>query len=183
MSAIITNSVQQINTECNEMLNIAESMPFIDIGIMARDLKDLLKLLNDVFDTSPDNTTELNKRKTEVEIKALQLEYYIQCRSDFYRERYKLRNFANVLMEDIRNIFLAKSKRIKESGTVLQPNNSTNVDALKWADYFSYATKLYNRSNHILFELTDEDEKMIKTLTFEISEYKNEHPEEFGEKR
>lgn len=174
MSVVVTNSVKQIKTECDQLINVAGTLPYIDVGIMARDLKDMLKELTDFFDSYPEKERELNMKKTMVEIKAIQLEHLIQCRVNEFRERHKLRGFSTLLLEDVRSVFKDKVKKIKETGTVVKKKDDVNVDALLWSDYFNYAVKLYNRSNHILFEIDNEDERMIKLITEEIKTYRGE---------
>lgn len=168
MSDYVTNSVQQINRECTEIIDIANTLPYIDIGIMTRDLKDLLSDLLTFFDKHPGKTRDISMKKTLVEIKAIQLEHLIQHRVDVYRERHKMRVFSSILLKDVRDIAMDKVGKIKATGYVVKEEGDENIVALKWMDYFNFAVKFNNRSNHILFEVTPEDETLIKIITEEI---------------
>lgn len=173
-------SVQEIAEELNELISVASELKYIDIGLLVRRCKDSMNKMIAMYEQHPEETYKLDYLKLETEIAAVQLEFYVQCRIDKYRDRYKLRAFTTIFNEDVKHILHSKCQRIKESGDVIKPKDDVNVDALKWVDYFKFATRLKMRSNHLVFNLTNDDELMIKLISNEVKEYKKAHAEEFG---
>ena len=162
MSKVI-NSVQQICTECKNMIEQTKDCEFIDVKSLAGTLQEACNKLTDLFNTSPDKERLIASQKNTVENIAIRLEYYMDVRMGLYTDRRKLRKFAESLYNDLRDICnlvaLGKSTYKKE-------------DVVEWGSKAKWAISLLARAQHIIFELDEEDEKMIKSLIEDIKEFK-----------
>lgn len=151
----VVNSVQQIEKGCNDLLEQAEQLSFMDVSIAEHVVREILKELIETYDNTPEDTQKINKIKMELETNAIKLEYFVQARCGKFKERYQLRMFAENFMEDIHQLF---HYHVQEKKT----NDNDLVVSL--ASYSMYAIRLRARAQHILFELTEEDESFIKTV-------------------
>ena len=162
------NSVQQVVKECNEMLQLARELNYVDTNILSGDLEERIKDLVNVYDNNPEDKILVTSKKVDVEKAAISLEYFIQARTDSYRDRYALRKFANTLYEDVRIAANRHLCSLVETGDVVK--SSDNVKHLQWTDYLSYARTLKVRSLRLIFNTYDEDEEMIKIITKALKE-------------
>lgn len=161
----VVNSVQQILTECNSMIELAKDCEFFDVKSLAKTLEEKCAMLKDLYDNSPDKEREIAMAKAEVEDVALRLEFYMDVRMGQYTERRKLRKFAGTLYEDLRTICQEVS---------VHPDNYTKEVVLHWGTETRWAMDFYARSLHIIFETDDDDNKNIQEIVTEVKQFKEE---------
>ena len=159
----VVNSVKQIVEECDSMLRYAEDTEYLDVKGIAKTLTDAKNELSKLFDETPDKFKEIEMAKANVEAIAIRLEYYLSVRMDKYTERRKLRVFAAKMYDDVREACIAYAKE----------NPDDAVGITKWGVTTNWALTFYSRANHIIFELSDDDENMIKNISLSLS--KGEH--------
>lgn len=150
----VTDSVQQILSECKDMLNETKNCEFVDIYSLSRTLEKQCNELRQVFDFSPDDEQLLKAKKQAVEATAIRLEFYMVTRLGVYEERYKLRQYAKKMYEDCRYITLQLAKD--------QSINGMTVET--WGAWTNWALGFWSRSLHILFETSEDDNRKIKEI-------------------
>lgn len=150
----VVDSVQQIVTECNYMIEQTIDCEYIDVKLQAQGLREKCDKLKELFDNTPEKEREIRMAKASVENSALTLEYYMYARMKLYEERYKFRQFASKMYQDLRCIFLKSSKE----------------DCVSWGPLVKWALDFNARSQHILFEVDEDDEVMIKRITEKLNE-------------
>lgn len=150
----VTDSVQQIISECKDMLKETKNCEFVDIYSLSKTLERQCEELRQVFDFSPDDEKALRAKKQAVENTAIRLEFYMVTRLGIYEERYKLRKYAKKMYEDCRLIALQLAK-----------DTSVNQrDVVEWSSRANWALGFWSRSLHIIFDTTEEDDKKIKDI-------------------
>lgn len=154
MGEMVTDSVQQILRSCNSMIEETKGVEYVDIWSLAHTLQVQADELSTVFDKTPGDDKTIAAKKQIVEATAIRLEFYMAIRLGVYQDRYKLRQYAKKIYEDTRNVALmiAKDKDV----------DGVTVD--EWGARTRWALKFYSRSQHVLFEVTKEDEKKIKEI-------------------
>lgn len=162
------NSVQQVVKECNRMLQLAKELNYVDTNILSENLEKQIKDLTNTYDNNPEDKALVASKKSSVEKLAINLEYYLQARTDSYRERYALRKFANTFYDDVRVSANKHLRSLVETGNVIK--SCDNVKHLQWTDYLSYARTLRVRSLRLIFNTYEEDEEMIKIITKALKE-------------
>lgn len=150
----VVNSVKQIVDECDRMLTFAKDSEYADVRSMANVLEQKKSELFEVFDKTPEKVKEVECLKAETESLAIRLEYYLSVRMGEYTERRKLRAYAYKLYTDTREACLVYARE--------QSNDKYGITA--WGVKTQWALTLYNRANHIIFELDEDDENMIKDI-------------------
>lgn len=159
----VVNSVQQICTECKDMIEQTKDCEFIDVKSLAGTLQEACDKLIDLFDTSPDKERLIASQKNTVENIAIRLEYYMDVRMGLYTDRRKLRKFADSLYNDLRNI--CNLVALRQSGYKKE-------DVVEWGSKAKWAISLLARAQHIVFELDEDDEKTIKIIVEDIKKFK-----------
>ncbi len=160
----VVDSVQQILSECDEMLAPTTDCEYADVKGLAKTLKDDCEKLRQLFEISPDDVESLRKQKQCVERTAIRLEFYLFARMGLYKERKELRSFAGRLYDDCRTI----TYRISRDPI------ATHAEVVDWASYTGWALALYERSLHIVFELSEADEAIIKDITTKMNVLKED---------
>lgn len=158
----VVNSVGQIITECTQMLSKVDGCEFIDVNSLAMTLKEECTSLETLFDKHPEQEREVSIKKAQVENTAIRLEFYLDVRLGLYKERRKLRKFAETLYNDCRNICCELSAKTDT------PSN----EVVEWGTRTRWAIEFFARSQHIIFETDDEDDAMIKTIVEEMKKFK-----------
>lgn len=161
----VVNSVQQILTECNSMIEFTKDCEFFDVKSLAKTLEEKCSMLKDLYDNSPDKEHEIAMAKAEVEDVAIRLEFYMDVRMGQYTERRKLRKFANTFYEDIRAICQEVS---------IHPEKYTKEQVLHWGTEAKWAISFYARSLHIIFETDDDDNTKIQEIVNEVKQFKED---------
>ena len=164
MGEMVTNSVQQILSSCESMMEESKGVEYVDIWSLTYSLKTQTDELKRVFDTEPENEKLLQAKKQIVEATAIRLEFYLAVRLGLYTDRYKMRKYAQKLYQDTRQIAIMISKDESQSGIVVD----------EWGARTRWALKFYARSQHILFEVDEEDEKKIKEIIDAMNALKGE---------
>ncbi len=167
----VTNSVQQIEQEVNELLKVAEELPYTNVILTADFLKKNMEELKKDFSEHPENVSNINFKKTRVESCGLNLEYFIQCYSNEFKDRYKLRCYVNMIRDEVYEIFSLINRKTDKrvSDEVL----------LQWASNCAFCLRLQTLASHLMFSLTDEDEVQLKDIVDQISVYHAQNPLEF----
>lgn len=160
----VVNSVQQIVRECESMLAKTEDCEYVDIKSLAKTLTDECNDLKEFFERFPDKTLELSAKKQTVENTAIRLEFYMCARLNLYEDRYKLRKSAGVMYDDCKRI-LCRMSVDKEAN---------RDELLYWGTKTKWALSFYGRSLHILFEISDEDEKIIEEIINKMRKLKED---------
>lgn len=150
----VTDSVQQILSECDDMLKETKNCEFVDIYSLSKTLQQQCNELRQVFDFSPENEQLLAAKKQVVEATAIRLEFYMVTRLGVYEERYKLRKYAEQMYKDCRLITLQLAKD--------QSIDGMTIDS--WGARTNWALAFWSRSLHILFETDDDDNRKIKEI-------------------
>ena len=156
----VTDSVHQINTTGLALIKEADSLPYIDVGIAAKELGDKLKELLNVFDNTPDAYSEISQKKIEAEAAGIRLETLICMQTGSHKDVVELRNFSHRLYEDVRVVFTRCTK-----SNIRIPDK----DIVEWGHYCNWALKLDVASKHLLFELDDDDNAKIQEITGALS--------------
>lgn len=155
----VVNSVKQIVEECDRMIELTKDTEYLDIKGIVVTLTEKKNELFELFDKSPDKLKEIECLKAEVESLAIRLEYYLSVRMNEYTERRKLRAYAHKLYNDTREACLIYAKE----------RSGDKYGITAWGVKAQWALTLYNRANHIIFELDEEDERMIKDIIQSLS--------------
>ena len=156
----VVNSVKQIIEECDKMIEFTKDTEYLDVKSIEKTLATKKDALWKLFDETPDKTHEIEKLKTEVESLGIRLEYYLSVRMNKYTDRRKLRLYTHKLYNDTREACLLYSRE--------NPNDTYGITA--WGVKAQWALSLYARANHLIFELDDEDENMIKDIIGTLKE-------------
>ena len=159
----VVNSVQQIFTECNSMIELTKDCEFFDVKSLAKTLEEKCTMLKDLYDNNPDKEREIAMAKVEVEDVALRLEFYMDVRMGQYTDRRKLRKFADTLYEDLRTICQEVS---------VHPERYSKEQILHWGTETRWAMDFCARSLHIIFETDDGDNKRIQEIVTEIKQFR-----------
>lgn len=150
----IVDSVQQIISKCDEMLNIARDSEFLDVQSISKTLTFECNELKVLFDEHPENTLQLNKQKQKVERLAIRLEFFLSVRMNEFTYRKRLREMAAKLYEDCRDCSLRLSR-----------DKSIPTEVLcEWGTRTVFALNLYARSTHIIFEISEEENNKIRDI-------------------
>ena len=150
----VTNSVQQILAECTNILESAEGTEYVDVKTIAKRLKEESELLHNMFENEPGEDIKISNQKSIVENVGIQLEYMLRVRLGKFDSRFKMRNYANKIYTDMKDLL---SWYVFNDGS----------DATTLAEYSSltkWALQYYRRSTHLVFETDEEDERMIKRI-------------------
>lgn len=150
----VVNSVQQILTECKEMIALTEGSEFVDINSLVKTLRDECDILHNYFELSPEDEANINKQKQTVERIAIRLEYYMSVRLNQCTERMKLRKFASTLYNDCRSLTLFLNRSADKQ----------DKDIITWGANTNWALGFYSRSFHIIFSTDEDDEKHIRDI-------------------
>lgn len=161
----VVNSVQQILSECNDMIKQTDGCEFIDVNSLAKTLREQCDELKKLFDECPDKERDIMTRKAAVEHTALRLEFYMDVRMGLYSDRRKLRKFAETFYNDLRNIC---------SEIAMRDRDYPDAVIVEWGARTRWAIDFYARSQHIIFKTDEEDEKIIKTIVEEMKKFKEE---------
>lgn len=154
MSNKVTNSVKQIIGECNRLLNDTESCGYTNIQAISTRLKEEMELLQKIFNDTPGEEYKISQQKMVVENMGIQLEYMARVSLGMYDERFKMRNYANKIYADMKDKFSDYMYNVGIDYIIL----SEYSELTKWALQF------YRRSTHLLFEVDEEDKKMIERI-------------------
>ena len=157
-------SVREIIEASNVLIEDGKNSEYMDVQVHAKHLQDRCQKLQEVFDNDPSDERSVRCEKMLTEDAYIKLEYYLNARYRTYADTVKLRKFATVLYDDCRKIFLRLSSQ-------------ENVDALvidEWSTRVRWALSFLDRSRHVKFVCTNEDEIQIRALTIEISKYKED---------
>lgn len=157
------DSVKQIIEASSQLLNESENSECFDVTSLASTLKDECDILNKMFTDNPELVSELNQQKRKVENLALRLEFFLRVRHNAFEERNKLREFAEKLYTDTRQVTLELSKKENVDKVVLN----------EWGAKTKWALEFYARSKHILFEVDNEDEIEIRSITIALERVRN----------
>lgn len=152
----VTDSVHQINTEGLALIKEAEELPYIDVGIAAKQLDDKLRELLNIFDKTPDAYQLLSQKKHEAEEAGLRLKTFICLQTGKHKEDIELRNFAHKFYDDVKIVFTRCTK-----GKVNVPDRTI----VQWGHFCNWALKLDVASKHLVFTLDEEDEAKIKEIS------------------
>lgn len=158
-----SDSVLQICSECEQIIQKAEEAPYINIEIAISNLRSSLDSLRKVFDETPGDTAKITTLKAVAEKNAIILEELCYHQLGLYEERVKLRRFADKFFIDVRDIFEEVSKTADQSVI------------FKWAHIVNWALMFYAQSKHILFTVDEEDQEYIKSCTRDITAYLETH--------
>ena len=145
------NSVQQIVTECNNMIKISRECEYQDIKLLASTLDVKVKELKELFDSNPEKEHEIETLKISTEEIAIRLEFYVAHRLHELVDRYELRKEAKKIYDYCRR-------------KVLTLKDATEEEVLNWSMYSRWAIKYYARSLHILFEEVESDKEIISVI-------------------
>lgn len=155
----VYNSVSQITTECNKLIELGKECEYLDIRSMVQRLIPTLTDLQEYFNTHPRDTRGIEERKSKVEEIAIRTEYFIAHRLKEFVERNNLRDEAKELYAKCRDRLITISKN----------DDTSKEEILFWTGSARWALNFYARSLHILFEKTEKDIEKMK----EIEEYNN----------
>lgn len=154
----VFNSVNQIITECNNMITQSEDCEYIDVRSLANSLRDECNKLNEFYNEHPEMERELSIKKIAVEELAIRLEFYMDVRLGLYTERRKLRVAAKKIYEDL-NLCMHEN---------IAKGNKENIlllgSSMKWALTFM------SRSEHIVFEKDERDERELVIIAERLNE-------------
>ncbi len=148
----IVNSVTQIVGECRNMIAQTDSCEYIDVKGLAKTLSEECADLEEFYNKYPDKERELNIKKTHVEETAIRLEFYMDARLGLYKERRRLRKTAEKIFEELEQVMYAKSSSDDKEEILLIGVR------MKWALNF------LSRSNHVIFEKDENDEKEMSLI-------------------
>lgn len=154
----VYDSVQQILTECDNMLKNTTDCEFVDVNSLAKTLRDECAALKEMFDNDPGNESGIRVKKQAVERLAVRLEYFMSVRLNLYEDRQRLRKLAATLYTDCRALTLALNAKQDVSGDIL----------VEWATNTQWALSFLSRSYNILFESTEDDDDKIKNLVINM---------------
>ena len=158
----VFDSVKQITEACNELIKEGKTSECLDVQSLTKTLEDECAKLNELFDKDPTATGVLNVAKVEVERIAIRLEFYLRVRMELFVDRNKMREFAEKLYLDCKQITLELSKDDKCSKRSLG----------EWGTRTKWCLNFYARSKHLNFVIDNEDELNIKTITIEMKKLK-----------
>lgn len=161
ITAKVLDSVQQIKSRCDTLIEDASEVQTTDVVIASNVLRESVNRLVEFFDKSPEKNSELQALKSQVDAKAVLLERLIFHRSGKYSDTIKLREFADTLYQDV-------TTRIHE---ITEIGNLRSDDALMWSSFIPFVMKLSVCSKQTCFELDKDDEEMIEKITREMSIY------------
>ena len=144
----VVNSVRQICSACDELLQVADGTDSTVIKNMCNLLIDKKSNLEYLYNNTPGNDLGIAKAKADLELQALKLEFHVAHKYGTLIERYNMRKRAEIVYATIRERFLNTDK--------------DNADELsRLGEIALWALKFLSRSQHIIFETTDEDMKYI----------------------
>lgn len=147
----VVNSVRQICSACDELLQVADGTDSTVIKNMCNLLIDKKSNLEYLYNNTPGNDLAISKAKADLELQALKLEFHVAHKYGTFIERYNMRKRAEIVYATIRERFLNTDK--------------DNADELsRLGEIALWALKFLSRSQHIIFETTDEDMKYIKIV-------------------
>lgn len=160
----IINSVKQITDECTAMIASAADTEYVDVKSLGETLNRELQELNTLYDEHPEMDLDIASKKSEVEATAINLEFYLDIRMGLYTERRQLRNFAAKFYNDLKDICAIASRT----------EGYPDAELVEWYTRAKWALGFYARSQHIIFECDDEDNKKIEFITKCMNEFVNE---------
>lgn len=163
----VYNSVQQIIDTCKEMIDIGIESECLDVNSLAITLKDECIDLQNTFNETPEDIRTINIKKRNVEDTAIRLEFFLRVRLGLFEDRNKMREFAEKLYEDTRNKTMGLSRRKDITPMLLN----------EWGVHTGWALKFMSRSRHILFEVTNEDELKIRSISIALKRVEEDRNE------
>lgn len=152
------DSVKQIIDTCSKLLEESKNSDCIDVRSLASTLEEECKTLDTMFKEHPEQVRELNIQKAKVENIGIRLEFFLRVRHKVFEDINKMREFAEKLYEDTRHATLVLAKK----------EGVNKVELNEWGTRTKWALEFYARSKHILFEVDNEDEVQIRSITIAL---------------
>lgn len=158
MSGAVHDSVQQISSEAKKLIDKASDVNFLDISIAAHNLKEAVSDMEDLFEKNPEDTKNLIIKKRLTEERGLLLEYFLSVKTGDFKDRYRLRQYINCIYQDVSDLF-------KEKAACGKPEVLA-----KWASHTHSIISIHNKSKHLLFSLTKEEEEILSIIVTDLKE-------------
>lgn len=149
------DSVQQIIDTCSKLVTEGEESECVDVQSLTKTVKEECSILSTIFEEDPSNTQRINIQKSVVESAAIRLEFFLRVRHNSYVEQNKMREFAEKLYMDCRALTIELSR----------DKDVNPIEFNEWGVRTRWALDFFARSKHILFEVDNEDELQIKSIT------------------
>ena len=153
-----TNSVKQIVDACNEMLEHCTDVEHLNIKALSETLEAEKTALWKLFDEHPEDTYQINLKKTEVEELALRVEFYLNANYRLYESRRTLRAHAQKLY----NFSKAKVTYLTKAG------KESEDELFRWVERNRWALQFLARAQHIVFEELDSDKVHKAAIEYAI---------------
>ena len=150
------NSVKALTEKCEEMCRDAEDYESIILSTLSKQVKDSVREMQEEFNKERYDNKTLELLKQNVDRNAILMEYHLQAVCSKYKDIYMKRAYIENFCQQV----CGKTKAIT-LGRI-------TADNLVWSSYAKAMLQLKRRSLHLIFELTEEDVRLVEDIQKEI---------------